>query len=156
MMQRNQDRDDTTIDVDPGRVEAGIGGAGAPRSCYGVQVLVAGRRKQWRDEINGQIRRAGYSAISVDSAVDALTVLVLGLPVDVLVTDAELHGSLGISELAAEARALRPNLGIVVACDSAVSDCADLVPADALLVPCPSQEEAGASSVREALAARAV
>ncbi|PND71851.1 histidine kinase, partial [Escherichia coli] len=66
-----------------------MGGTGAPRSCYGVQVLVAGRRKQWRDEINGQIRRAGYSAISVDSAVDALTVLVLGLPVDVLVTDAE-------------------------------------------------------------------
>lgn len=155
MMQRTQDREDATIAEAPGRAEGRIGASGTPRSCYGVQVLIAGRRKQWRDEINGQIRRAGYSAITVDSAVDALTVLVLGLPVDVLVTDAELHGSLGLSELAAEARALRPNLGIVVACDSAVSDCADLVPADALLVSCPNEEEAVASSVREALAARA-
>ncbi|GAA0282903.1 histidine kinase [Methylorubrum aminovorans] len=155
MMQRTQDREDATITQASVRAEGPIGASGAPRSCYGVQVLIAGRRKQWRDEINGQIRRAGYSAITVDSAVDALTVLVLGLPVDVLVTDAELHGSLGLSELAAEARALRPNLGIVVACDSAVRDCADLVPADALLVSSPN-EEAVASSVREALAARAI
>lgn len=155
MMQRTQDREEVTIDLDPVRSDLQVGAVAAPRSCYGVQVLVAGRRKQWRDEINGQIRRAGYSAISVDSAVDALTVLVLGLPVDVLVTDAELHGALGLSELAAEARALRPNLGIVVACDSAVNDCADLVPADALLVSSLGQEEAVASSVREAMAARA-
>ncbi|WP_198599121.1 hypothetical protein, partial [Escherichia coli] len=82
-------REQATVDPASVRADGSIGGTGAPRSCYGVQVLVAGRRKQWRDEINGQIRRAGYSAISVDSAVDALTVLVLGLPVDVLVTDAE-------------------------------------------------------------------
>ncbi|MBB2961509.1 histidine kinase [Methylobacterium sp. R2-1] len=156
MMQRTLDREDAKIDRAPVRTAGPIAGAGAPRSCYGVQVLIAGRRKQWRDEVGGQIRRAGYSAISVDSAVDALTVLVLGLPVDVLVTDAELHGSLGLSELAAEARALRPTLGIVVACDSAVRDCADLVPADALLVSRPCEEEAVASSVREMLAARAV
>lgn len=154
MMQRTQDREEVTIDLDPVRSDLQVGAVAAPRSCYGVQVLVAGRRKQWRDEINGQIRR-GYSAISVDSAVDALTVLVLGLPVDVLVTDAELHGALGLSELAAEARALRPNLGIVVACDSAVNDCADLVPADALLISSLGEEEAVASSVREAMAARA-
>ncbi|MBD8906131.1 histidine kinase [Methylorubrum zatmanii] len=155
MMQRKQDREEVTFDRGRACASEDLGSAVVARSCYGVQVLIAGRRKQWRDEINGQLRRAGYSATSVDSAVDALTVLVLGLPIDVLVTDAELHGSLGFDQLAAEARALRPNLGIVVACDAAIGDCADLVPPDALMVPYPGSEEAVATTVREALAARA-
>ncbi|MEH3117179.1 MAG: histidine kinase [Methylorubrum populi] len=155
MMQRKQVREEVRLDRD----SAGEGGneslSVATRSCYGVQVLIAGRSKQWRDEINGQIRRAGYSAITVESAVDALTVLVLGLPVDVLVTDAELHGSLGFGELAAEARALRPNLGIVVACDPDIGDGADLMPSNAILVPRPGHEDRIVLTVREALAARA-
>ncbi|WP_455976654.1 histidine kinase [Methylorubrum populi] len=154
MMQRNLNREDGTFDHSGASSRGDLGATAGARSCYGVQVLIAGRRKQWRDEINGQLRRAGYSATSVDSAVDALTVLVLGLPVDVLITDAELHGSLGFGELAAEARALRPNLGIVVACDADLGPCADLVPLDALVVPHPGHEEAVVTTVREALAAR--
>ena len=49
----------------------------SPGGCYGVQVLIAGQRKPWRDEVIGQIRRAGFRATSCDSGVDALTVLVL-------------------------------------------------------------------------------
>lgn len=155
MMQRKPDLDERPIETAAPYAGTEGSGSSSPRSCYGVQVLIAGRRKQWRDEVIGQIRRAGYSAITVDSAVDALTVLVLGLPVDVLVTDAELHGSMGFGELAAEARALRPNLGIVVACDTVVEECIDRMPSDTLLVPRPAEEEAVALSVREALAARA-
>ncbi len=151
MMQRNLELDDRS----PDRDAAAANGGSAPRGCYGVQILIVGRRKPWRDDINGQVRRAGYSAITVESAVDALTVLVLGLPVDVLVTDAELHGSLGFGELATEARALRPNLSIVVACDPEIGDCTDGVPHDAIMVPRSGPEEAVVLVVREALAARA-
>lgn len=125
------------------------------RSCYGVQVLVAGRSKRWRDEISAEIRRAGFSATTVDSAVDALTVLVLGIPVDVLVTDADLSGPLGCSQLAAEARALRPNLGIVLACDPPTADGADQLPPDAILMPRRKDEASLATTVREALSLRA-
>jgi hypothetical protein len=126
----------------------------AQRSCYGIQVLVASRRKQWRDEIGAQVRRAGFNATTVDSAVDALTVLVLGIPVDVLVTDADLRGSLCCSRLAAEARALRPNLGIVFAGDSAALGRSELIPPDAFALPAPVDETALARTVREVLAAR--
>ena len=125
--------------------------AAAQRSCYGIQVLVAGRRKQWRDEIGAQVRRAGFNATTVDSAIDALTVLVLGLPVDVLVTDADLRGTLGCSQLAAEARALRPNLGIVLAGGSIGSDGA---PPDAIRMAKSGGETNLARTVRKALAAR--
>ncbi|SFL77098.1 histidine kinase [Methylorubrum salsuginis] len=131
-----------------------LGDAAAQRSCYGIQVLVAGRRKQWRDEIGAQVRRAGFNATTVDSAVDALTVLVLGLPVDVLVTDADLRGSLCCSRLAEEARALRPNLGIVFSGDSAAFDGFDAVPPHVVALPVGGDETALARSVREALAAR--
>lgn len=128
--------------------------AAAQRSCYGVQVLVAGRRKLWRDDIVSQVRRAGFNATTVDSAVDALTVLVLGLPVDVLVTDADLCGALCCSRLAAEARALRPNLGIVLAGDSAASDRRDLIPPDCIVMSTSGAESDLARTVRRALAAR--
>ena len=122
--------------------------------CYGIQVLIAGRRKCWRDQVSAQVRRAGYNATTVDSAVDALTVLVLGLPIDVLVTDADLHGDLRSSRLAVEARALRPNLGIVFASDVGEhDDVAEHVP-DALMIPAGAQDGIFAVTVREALAAR--
>ncbi|WP_264049674.1 response regulator [Methylobacterium flocculans] len=89
----------------------------APGGAYGVQVLIAGRQKHWRDEISSQIRRAGYAATTVDCGVDAMTVLALGLPVDVLVTDVGLQGTLCCQKLAREARALRPDLRIVFAND---------------------------------------
>nr|WP_183503475.1 histidine kinase [Methylobacterium brachythecii] len=120
--------------------------------CYGVQVLVAGRRKLWRDEVSAEIRRAGYNATSVDSGVDALTVLALGLPMDVLVTDAELLGELRCSRLAIEARALRPNLAIVFASDR--EDVVDCVP-HALIVSPDAADGALAGTVREALQTRA-
>lgn len=129
-----------------GSVEGDVQGG-----CYGVQVLVAGRRKLWRDEVSAEIRRAGYCATSVDSGVDALTVLALGLPMDVLVTDAELLGDLRCSRLAIEARALRPNLAIVFASDE--DEIIDCVP-DALVVPSDAEDGALAGTVREALQAR--
>ena len=46
-----------------------------------------------------------------------MTVLALGLPVDVLVTDVSLQGKLCCQKLALEARALRPDLRIVFASD---------------------------------------
>ena len=152
-MQCKQDLLDAKIYRDAACVAGPLGTAAPQRSCYGVQVLVAGRRKQWRDDISAQIRRAGYSAITVDSAVDALTVLVLGLPVDVLVTDAELRGALDCAQLAAEARALRPNLGIVLA--GAARGRPDPTPPDAILLARTDRDEGVAVSVREALAARA-
>lgn len=85
---------------------------------------------------------------------DALTVLVLGLPVDVLVTDADLRGSLCCSRLAAEARALRPNLGIVFAGDSAAFDGSDAIPADIIALPVSGDDTALARTVHKALAAR--
>lgn len=120
--------------------------------CYGVQILVAGRRKGWRNDVCAQIRRAGFCATTVDSGVDALTVLVLGIPVDVLVTDAELQGELCCSRLAAEAKALRPNLGIIYAGDeSAVST----LPPDAIILPADAEEEGVTKRVRQALRSRA-
>ncbi|KQT49291.1 histidine kinase [Methylobacterium sp. Leaf456] len=124
------------------------------RGCYGIQVLVAGRRKRWRDEVVGQVRRAGFNATTVDSAIDALTVLVLGLPIDVLVTDADLRGTLCCSRLAAEARALRPNLGIVFVGDSAAFDRYESIPPDVIALPALGDETALARTVREALATR--
>lgn len=121
--------------------------------CYGVQVLVAGHQKHWRNEVAAQIRRAGFQATACDSALDALTVLVLGLPVDVLVADLSLEGTMGCSRLAVEARALRPGLPIVLASDrteaSADSTC-DLAP-DALLATRDLREGAVANTVREVL-----
>lgn len=125
-----------------------------PRGCYGIQVLIAGRSKQWRDLASAQIRGAGYRATVVDSGIDALTILVLGLPVDVLVTDADLHGTLKCSRLAQEARALRPSLGIVFARDIGDQDVAKLIP-DALFIPSGAKDGIFATTVREALAARA-
>jgi hypothetical protein len=89
----------------------------SPCGAYGVQVLIAGRQKHWRDEVSSQIRRAGFAATTVDCGVDAMTVLALGLPVDVLVTDVSLQGKLCCLKLAQEARALRPDLRIVFASD---------------------------------------
>jgi hypothetical protein len=89
----------------------------SPGGAYGVQVLIAGRQKHWRDEVTSQIRRAGFAATTVDCGVDAMTVLALGLPVDVLVTDVSLQGKLCCQRLALEARALRPDLRIVFASD---------------------------------------
>ncbi|MEA1834532.1 histidine kinase [Methylobacterium durans] len=132
-----------------------VAGANARASVYGVQVLIAGRQKQWRDEIAGQIRRAGYSATACDCGVDALTVLALGLPVDVLVADISLTGELCCSQLALEARALRPGLRIVLASEVADTDltAAELMP-DALLVARHLRDGSVASTVREALANR--
>jgi len=89
----------------------------SPGGAYGVQVLIAGRQKHWRDEVTSQIRRAGFAATTVDCGIDAMTVLALGLPVDVLVTDVSLPGKLCCQKLALEARALRPDLRIVFASD---------------------------------------
>lgn len=124
--------------------------------CYGVQVLIAGRRKSWRDDIVGQLRRAGFSATPCDSGVDALTVLVLGLPVDVLVIDASLGGEVCCAKVAVEARALRPGLRIVLASDlsqPALDGLAEQVP-DALVVADDAQRDAIARSVRAALTNR--
>ena len=81
--------------------------------AYGVQVLIAGRQKHWRDEVASQIRRAGYSATTVDSGVDAMTVLALGLPVDVLVTDADVRDEVDGFSLGAVARCLDPAVGVI-------------------------------------------
>ena len=89
--------------------------------CYRVQVLVVGHQKSWREEA-AQAHGAGFQATVCDRGVDAMTVLALGLPVDVLVIDAALQGSLGCTELAVEARALRPNLRIVFAGDEGGTD----------------------------------
>lgn len=89
----------------------------SPGGAYGVQVLIAGRQKHWRDEVSSRIRQAGFAATTVDSGIDAMTVLALGLPVDVLVTDASLQGKLCCEKLVQEARALRPELRIVFAGD---------------------------------------
>lgn len=124
----------------------------AQRSCYGIQVLVAGRRKHWRDDVSAQVRRAGFNAIMVDSAVDALTVLALGLPLDVLVTDAHLQGALCCSQLAAEARLMRPNLGIVLASDMNGGEERAPLPPDCIVMAESNERSDLARTVREALA----
>ncbi|MBE7199366.1 MAG: histidine kinase [Parafilimonas terrae] len=108
----------------------------AAGGCYRVQVLVVGRHKSWRDEAAAHVHHAGFQATVCDRGVDAMTVLALGLPVDVMVIDASLKGSLCGSRLAVEARALRPNLRIVFASDPidmAEEDISGVVP-DALTV----------------------
>jgi DNA-binding NtrC family response regulator len=100
----------------------------AAGGCYRVQVLVVGREKGWRDEAAAHVHHAGFQATVCDRGVDAMTVLALGLPVDVLIIDAALQGSLCGSRLAVEARALRPNLRIVFASDVADEDIVDLIP----------------------------
>ena len=125
--------------------------------AYGVQVLIAGRQKHWRDEVACQIRRAGYMATTVDCGIDAMTVLALGLPVDVLVTDVTLKGELCSAKLAVEARALRPDLRIVFASDltpRAWRETAGLAPRSLFVAPDP-RADAVATTVREALATRA-
>lgn len=133
-------------------------GTGEPQGgCYGIQILIASRQKQWRDDVSAQVRRAGYTATTVDSGIDALTVLVLGLPVDVLVTDVDLQGDLCCAQLAVEARALRPGLKIICASDlagDASRETADRVP-NALFIPLDARNGAAARTVREALCLRA-
>ncbi|SFG43376.1 response regulator [Methylobacterium gossipiicola] len=123
--------------------------------AYGVQVLIAGRHKQWRDDVAAQLRRAGFAPTTVDCGVDAMTVLALGLPVDVLVTESSLSGELGSVELALEARALRPDLPIILASDGCREqvEAAELQ-ADDLYVVAAERTDAVASTVREALNAR--
>lgn len=125
-----------------------------PRGCYRVQVLVAGRQKRWRDAVSAQIRRTGYQVTACDNGVDAMAVLALGLPLDVMVVDASLEGRLCCSQLAQEARALRPSLRVVLACDMTEAERAavDRMP-DALIVAKDHRAGAVASIVREALAA---
>ena len=86
--------------------------------CYRIQVLVVGRHKRWRDEVAAHIRLLGYQVTACDRGVDAMTVLALGLPVDVMVVDSGLQGGLCCAQLAVEARSLRPGLRIVLAGDA--------------------------------------
>ena len=86
--------------------------------CYRIQVLVVGRHKRWRDEVSAQVRLLGYQVTACDRGVDAMTVLALGLPVDVMVVDSGLQGGLCCAQLAVEARTLRPGLRIVLAGDA--------------------------------------
>lgn len=129
----------------------------APGGCYRVQVLVVGRQKRWRDEVSAQVRAVGFQATACDRGVDAMTVLALGLPMDVLVIEVGLQGSLCCARLAVEARALRPALRIVVAGDPFEESgraVAGLVP-DAVLVRRDRFENGMiASTVRAALARR--
>ncbi|MBX9931388.1 MAG: histidine kinase [Methylobacterium sp.] len=134
-----------------------LGSSSSPGGAYGVQVLIAGRQKHWRDEVACQIRRAGYVATTVDCGIDAMTVLALGLPVDVLVTDVTLQGELCSAKLAVEARALRPDLRIVFArdlTDRAWRETEGLAPRSLFVAPDP-RADAVASTVREALTTRA-
>jgi DNA-binding NtrC family response regulator len=123
--------------------------------AYGVQVLIAGRHKQWRDDVAAQLRRAGYTPTTVDCGVDAMTVLALGLPVDALVTDSGLTGELGSVELALEARVLRPDLPIILANDGSRDpvEASELQADDLYVVPA-ERIDAVACSVRDALSAR--
>jgi len=126
--------------------------------CYRIQVLVVGRHKRWRDEVAAQVRLLGYQVTTCDRGVDAMTVLALGLPVDVMVVDSALQGSLCCARLAVEARVLRPALRIILASDAAGAmepEAAAHVP-DALLVPRDQlQNGMVATTMREALASRA-
>lgn len=128
-----------------------------PRGCYRVQVLVAGRSKSWRNGLSSEIRRAGYQVTACDNGVDALAVLVLGLPIDVMVIDCSLQGRICCARLAIEARALRPALRIVLTSDSGETgargtwarEVSDRVP-DALIVEA-VDADCVARTVRDAL-----
>lgn len=126
--------------------------------CYRIQVLVVGRQKRWRDAVSTQVRNMGFQATACDRGIDAMTVLALGLPVDVLVVDVSLQGSLCCAQLVVEARALRPALRIVLASDpfdELAHAASSLVP-DVLLVGRDGFEGGMvADTVREALAGRA-
>ncbi|MCJ2048233.1 histidine kinase [Methylobacterium sp. J-070] len=126
--------------------------------CYRIQVLVVGRHKRWRDEVAAQVRLLGYQVTACDRGVDAMTVLALGLPVDVMVVDSALQGGLCCAQLAVEARTLRPGLRIVLAGDPADAPEPE-VPGqvtDALLVRRDQlQNGMVATLMREALAHRA-
>lgn len=139
-------------------VGPGTGDQPAQGGCYGVQVLVVGRQKRWRDEIATQVRNTGFQATACDRGVDAMTVLALGLPVDVLVVDVSLQGSLCCAQLMVEARVLRPSLRIVLASDpfdEQAQEATGMVP-DALLVRRDLfQNGMIGSTVREALSSRA-
>lgn len=130
-----------------------MGASGARHGCYGIQILIAGRQKRWRDDVTAQVRRAGYASMAVDSAVDALTVLVLGLPCDVLVTDLDLHGDLCGTRLADEARALRPKIGIIFA--DSLPPTIHGGPSARADAPDGAREAVLTSTVRAALCARA-
>lgn len=127
-------------------------------SCYRIQVLVVGRHKRWRDEVSAQVRMLGYQVTACDRGVDAMTVLALGLPVDVMVVDAALQGSLCCAQLSLEARGLRPGLRIVLASEpvDAMGQEASVAVPDALLVRRDQfQNGMVASTMREVLANRA-
>lgn len=105
-----------------------------------------------------QVRAMGFQATACDRGVDAMTVLALGLPVDVLVVDVSLQGSLCCAQLAVEARVLRPGLRIVLASDpfdELGRAASEMVP-DAMLVRRDRFHNGMvATTVREALASRA-
>jgi CheY-like chemotaxis protein len=127
-------------------------------SCYRIQVLVVGRHKRWRDEVAAQVRMLGFQVTACDRGVDAMTVLALGLPVDVMVVDTALQGALCCAQLAVEARTLRPGLRIILASDpvDAMGPEASARVPDALLVPRDRlQNGMVATTMRAALANRA-
>ena len=126
--------------------------------CYRIQVLVVSRQKRWRDAISKQVRNMIFQATACDRGVDAMTVLVLGLPVDILVVDVSLQGGLCCAQLVVEARALRPALRIVLASDpfNELAHAASSLVPDILLVGQDGFADGMvANTVREALAGRA-
>ncbi|AIQ93384.1 Sensor histidine kinase with PAS/PAC and response regulator receiver domain [Methylobacterium oryzae CBMB20] len=119
---------------------------------------MVGCHKRWRDEVSAQVRMLGYQVTACDRGVDAMTVLALGLPVDVIVVDTALQGGLCCAQLAVEARALRPALRIILASDpvDAMEPEASARVPDALRVPRDQlQNGMVATMMREALANRA-
>jgi CheY-like chemotaxis protein len=60
------------------------------------------------------LRRAGYTVLEAGNAADALTLLRSNTPVDLLLTDIRMPGSMDGAELASVARELWPAMKIIV------------------------------------------
>lgn len=73
-----------------------------------------------------ELRDAGYTVIEASSADEALALLTAGLRVELMITDVRMPGTLDGLALARAARALRPELAVIVSSGHVRSDDGEL------------------------------
>jgi CheY-like chemotaxis protein len=79
----------------------------------GGTALVVEDEPAVRDVTTRMLERAGYEVVAVGSGAEALAAASVGKPIDVLVTDAVMHGMSGI-ELADRMHDLYPESAVVI------------------------------------------
>ncbi|MGU3404931.1 response regulator [Methylobacterium brachiatum] len=114
-------------------------------------VVVVDDNQIVRRAVSAELTRAGFQALSYDNGFSVLEFFAMGEPVDALVTDIHMPGSLDGLFVALEARSQRPNLPVVYMSARRAPDAGLVDDARFLSKPCAIGDVSGAvsSALRE-------